>query len=439
MECWEDCDSGTCNGCLLREAERLKKVKNQTKIKIGDLTRKIHNADDEKTVVDISTLDKTGALFCQVRDKVIQYIQPGSYFYREVIKIERIQNLNLELAFMQAKVKSLNDYTVELLYGTEASGSSGIPKKGFRMPSEDADNQFGRGLYFADNNSYEVRELYSRGPNKMFLCNVLVGRYDILTKDNPDLCDDLLRKRGFDSVFAKNSNEFVIYDTRRALPTFIIHLAADEINVVDRIVKEQEKSITGVDRRRFKTNAKMCNVNHVFDIQLRIVESHFWEALNDLPSKSKWNSITLDSVDFVYNRKLADRFKGTLAAFKAAGINPNEVLGYYAVDDRAKVEAILKINLNDRQNLADGPGFYFHARPDLSEDHVSSMILFRLLPGREYTGQDLDKHLLLPRDDNDNDEASVREFDSKIVDGDVIIIDNPDQFVPFGVLNFHKN
>ena len=64
----------------------------------------------------------------------------------------------------------------ELFHGTSVDGVKGICENGFRLPEWSDDNMFGQGAYFATDSSKSAQELYTKGSNRIMLCEVLLGK-----------------------------------------------------------------------------------------------------------------------------------------------------------------------------------------------------------------------------------------------------------------------
>ena len=97
---------------------------------------------------------------------------------------------------------------------------------------------YGQGIYFATDSSKSAREIYTKGSNKLLLCNVLIGKSLKLNKSDNQMCYKKLRKLGYDSVFAPRdtvgtggvqNDEFVIFDPRQAVVRYIIHFQKSSI------------------------------------------------------------------------------------------------------------------------------------------------------------------------------------------------------------------
>jgi hypothetical protein len=99
-----------------------------------------------------------------------------------------------------------------------------LPKSGKQM--------FGCGLYFASDSSKSAQTIYTKGSNMLLLCDVLLGRSKTVENARPDMTADKLRRRKYDSLFAKRGtkstggvvyDEFVVYDRYQAIPRYVIH------------------------------------------------------------------------------------------------------------------------------------------------------------------------------------------------------------------------
>lgn len=106
-----------------------------------------------------------------------------------------------------------------------------------------------------------------------------------------------------------------------------------------------------------------------------------------------------------------------------------EVLAFHGTSSSV-VDSILKSNLLLKlaKRQAHGQGNYFSEFPDTSMAYGDALILFRVLPGKEFTGHD----------------QTWSGFDSKKVGGnvegfgDMLIVKDSAQFVPYAVYHFKK-
>ena len=140
-------------------------------------------------------------------------------------------------------------------------------------------------------------------------------------------------------------------------------------------------------------------------------------------SKQAGVKYKIKSINIVYNRVLEDTFTAKKQEFKQFRIKDDEIFAFHgtAIEN---VDNILKENLQLRyaRRQAYGPGNYFSEFPDISLGYGQGLILFRVLPGVEYSGSSLD----IPAGSN-----------SKKVNGDpegfgaMLIIKDSAQFLPF--------
>ena len=231
--CGKDCEAATCKLCAMkREAE-----KNAAHAAIKKMIEKCKNKIKEKAgfkLIEIKKDGPTAAEFTSVSDKVTKYVNPVHNWYPDITKIELIQNPHLELKFEEAKLKCFGTHTDLKFHGTGDEGIKHIPEKGFRLPQAkpgDKSPMFGYGIYFATDSSKSAQTMYTKGTNKLLLCEVLVGKAKKVDRADYTLTKEKLKQEGFDSVFAPRgtqstggvlNDEFVVYDPDQALPRYII-------------------------------------------------------------------------------------------------------------------------------------------------------------------------------------------------------------------------
>ncbi|MCO5614713.1 hypothetical protein L7F22_068997 [Adiantum nelumboides] len=124
----------------------------------------------------------------QVKDRTEKFIQQTHSILPVVTKIEKVTNRRLQLRFLQAQ-RNLRD------------------------------------------SSKSAQQLYTKGSNKLLLCEVLIGRPWSLTSARPDLDYMTVRQKNNDSVFSVRNNkalggtkydEYVIYNPDQALPKYVV-------------------------------------------------------------------------------------------------------------------------------------------------------------------------------------------------------------------------
>ena len=167
----------------------------------------------------------TKAEFTEVCDKVIKFVQPMHNWAPRVTRIFKVTNLKLEEKFERARAKAFGRHVEKKFHGTDDAGIEGITKNGFRLPTKPG--MYGAGIYFATDSSKSAQRIYTKGSNKLLLCDVILGRsYEARVAKNY-LNLKWLRDRQYDSVFAPRgtkrtggveNDEFVVFDPDQAFP-----------------------------------------------------------------------------------------------------------------------------------------------------------------------------------------------------------------------------
>lgn len=90
---------------------------------------------------------------------------------------------------------------------------------------------FGQGIYFATDSSKSGQDIYTKGSQKLLLCDVLIGKCKMVTSADQSLCRETLQREHFDSVYAIRdskstggvlNDEYVIFDPRQAIVRLVI-------------------------------------------------------------------------------------------------------------------------------------------------------------------------------------------------------------------------
>ena len=195
----------------------------------------------ESLEFELIELDKDKCLveYTDVQDRVLNYIKPTHNWKPTIAKIEKISNPSLEKKFNLAKKRCTEKYTAQKFHGTGKGGIENIPREGFKIPPYSPGKQpmFGYGIYFATDSSKSAQKIYTKGTNKLLLCDVLLGNAKTVLKADHSLTLAKIRAEGFDSVLAPRDSkstggvlydEFVIYDPDQALPRYIIHFESSQ-------------------------------------------------------------------------------------------------------------------------------------------------------------------------------------------------------------------
>ena len=175
---------------------------------IKKLEERAANSNDEMSIVKLNKNGGSSAEYQEIEDFVMKNIVPMHNWWPTVIEIEKVTNWKVEKKYEEAKLKmkSMTMYAARKFHGTSNEGVIGITENGFRLPSPSIDNMYGAGIYFATDSSKSARPIYTKGSNKLLVCEVLLGKtLDVKGADkNLDLRE--LRRKGCDSVYAPRNS-----------------------------------------------------------------------------------------------------------------------------------------------------------------------------------------------------------------------------------------
>jgi hypothetical protein len=143
----------------------------------------------------------------------------------------------------------------------------------------------------------------------------------------------------------------------------------------------------------------------------------------------------ITSIDIVINKDLEGKFEATKRSFKLEGIPDKEILAYHGTDP-ANTDSILKDNLQlvyAKRQLY-GRGSYFSEFPSVSLRYGKGLLLCRILPGNEFVDSSNANipegyHSKKVRPQQNNSGAGAANLS-----GEMIIIENSDQILPFFVI-----
>ena len=300
---------------------------------------------------------------------------------------------------------------------------------------------YGRGIYFATNSSKSAQEIYTKQSNTLLLCKVLLGKEMRQEKANNYLDYKTLRKKGFDSVFAPRNtkdkggvanDEFVVFNSSQILPLYIIYFDNfSNSQIVKTMQSSNMSNQQGFSKKNIKPSRKVDTTNPE-DIEFRMVESHFLRMIRRHPNAQIKG---IDSIDFVFNQNLQKKFDDKQSEFKKKKIQHDYVLAYHGTQP-GNIDSILKSNLNIKKREAHGPGYYFSEFPDVSLGYGTGLIVFKVLNGKEYVGSNYNDHV----GPNAKFQSKKVPSSSTIANnaqgyGDMLIVENNEQFVPYCVLN----
>ncbi|MCO5551811.1 hypothetical protein L7F22_005313 [Adiantum nelumboides] len=381
--CGEECGSKPCKTCAeiekikaQREKEQLmERIKEKMSIIDSEIKRLKHEPDEGPCFRTLHPENETAPEYHMVKDRTEKFIQPTHNIIPVVQKIEKVTNAKLQLRFRQAQ-KDLRDIlqpTQLLFHGTDDEGVKGVTTHGFRLPSPDKKNMFGPGCYFATDSSNSAQMLYTKGSNKLLLCEVLIGKAWSLKSARPDLNHKIVRKE-YDSVFSLRDSqhsggtkfdEYVIYNTNQALPKYVIHYRNMDCHALT-VHTLQVKANLPFERRVLDASTSSYRGDTTDEMHFRFAEAQFLRM-----SASKRQRVI--KVEYIWNQVLYDRYQNVKQKFSAQNKPDDEILVFHGTIpesiDKIVVEGF-KVGGTDgveiRSGAAYGHGVYTAANPDTS-------------------------------------------------------------------------
>ena len=418
--CGESCDAGDCRRCEQEREIQVQKMKARARQRIKQLEDRIREEGSGPRFDDVPP---SSPEYMKVFDKVMKYIVPMHNWSPHITKIEKITNHKLEQEYQKFKTEAFGEFEDEKFHGTGKEGIEGIPKTGFRIGSEAG--MYGKGVYFATDSSKSSQLIYTKGSNKLLLCKVLLGKEKKLLKADKTYDKAKICRERCDSVFAPRdtkssggvaNDEFVIFDTRQAVPIYVIHYT----NGTGGGVSLPATVPTGGFSKVNMTPTRAVNIADPNEVLYRLYESNFYRHQGLGP---------IQSMDLVSNPKLEAAFNKKKTEFKTKKI-PNKVIFAYHGTSFSVIDTIIRSNfdMSFARRQAHGPGNYFSEFPNTALGYASGarrLIFCKILPGKEYKGSD----------------NSWPGFDSKLVTpnqqdvSQMVIIQNKDQILPIAVIN----
>ena len=443
--CGDDCDQGNCQQCQGIHKKKLSEFRKAAKKRVRQLEAKLTKKDIPTFIVEeIHRTEPTAAEYMKVQDQVTKFIQPCHNWFPAITKIEKVTNLVLEKKFEEAKSRAFGSYIDTKFHGTSDEGVKGITENGFRLPDENPANgkrgMFGQGIYFATDSSKSAQKIYTKGSSKLLLCQVILGKSKVVREADNTLNKKKLKDQKFDSIYAPRGNavqndEFIIFDPDQALPEYVIHFS-DSNNPLPSFPKTPTSTPFAVTKMKA---SRMVNFHDPYEMYYSFAESHFRRMASTKSGifSLKSEDAEITSIDIVINKDLEGKFEATKRCFKHEGIPDNEILAYHGTDP-ANIDSILKDNLQlvHAKRQVYGRGNYFSEFPSVSLRYGKGLLLCRILPGNEFV--DSTPNINIPegynskkvRPQQDNPVASVSNLS-----GEMIIIENSDQILPFFVIH----
>ncbi|CAB3999613.1 partial [Paramuricea clavata] len=448
--CGDDCEKGDCEHCQAVYQTKMDEIHKAAKERFYELEEKIRKKEIPLFSRDeLCSKGPTAAEYQKVNDQVMKFIQPCHRWFPTITKIEKITNLELEKKFEEAKYRAFGDYIDTKFHGTSNDGLEDIIRNGFSMPKAIPQppkkrGMYGQGIYFATDSSKSARDIYTKGSQKLLLCQVILGKSMTVEKADNSLNKKTLNANKCDSVYAPRgtdvmNDEFVIFARHQALPKYIIHFSDSKLVPPSPSVHTQQSFTV----KKMKAS-RSVNFRDPFEMYYHFAESHFRRMAAMSKAPLPLQQPTISSIDIVINKDLEGKFEATKQNFKSQGIPDKEILAYHGTE-KAKINSILESNLqlSYAKRQAYGKGNYFSEFPSVSLSYGDGLLLCRILPGKEFvdaSGSNIpagynSKKVLLDVQYASTTGATAATAAAANVSGEMIIIENSDQILPFFVIH----
>ncbi|GLJ15080.1 hypothetical protein SUGI_0246490 [Cryptomeria japonica] len=400
LKCFENCEAKSCSTCIEIQrinAEKAKQLEaQQVKMKLLEIKAEIKKLEEssdgpERLVIDISPTGDSAADYFQVMDRTEKFTQPGHDVVLVVTRIQKVFNPKVQINFLRAQ-QDLFEPTGSsqlLFHGTDNAGVEGITQNGFRLPEANRRNMFGRGCYFATDSTKSAQNMYTKGSNKLLLCEVLLGHTWTVQEDHPEMDRDQIRRKGYDSLFSKRGgkgtggtlyDEYVIYNPHQAIPRYIVHYK----NQHDPQALQAHNFQNNITRIAYEPSLTF-NGDSPGEYHFRQAESQFYRMSSRRNQKVR-------KVELIFNKILQESYDTAKQELMKNNSKVLEMFVFHGTDKSA-IEKIVqegfKIGgkgVSVRNGAVYGTGVYTALDPDISVDYSrgSGMMLLSLaLVGQE--------------------------------------------------------
>lgn len=412
--CGKECLPESCSICRkLREEEAKKRREAE------DLKRKEYLAIVDKKIqqiketpiefsvhrYDLSGDGDTAAEFYNIMDRVIKYIQPGHNWFPHIKRIEKLNNISLELNYLLVQKKLFDPTYSELkFHGTNRTAIENIIATGFILP-KGGKHMYGKGIYFASDSSKSAQNIYTKGSQMLLVCEVLLGRSMTVESAAQAMTLKTLTDKKYDSLFAKRNtkmqggvlyDEFVIFRPEQAIPRYIVHYEATDYRSEDvstQLHKQLKTDLTQENSIQCYSIAptRAMNDDDTLQLHFRIAESQFLRLARRLGQ----TNMEVICVDFYKNPTLIEKFEAMQEKMKATYPDQEEskhILAFHGTEIK-NIESIVTENFDIKKLSSSsgdsgwyGAGIYFSEFPDISFQYGSmgKLLLCKVLPGKTF-------------------------------------------------------
>ncbi|KAH9314167.1 hypothetical protein KI387_022794, partial [Taxus chinensis] len=405
LMCFQKCEKNECGDCqeiakvqaALEKEQAILQIKMKKKELEEDIKRLKMHKRQRLIIRELSEEGDTAAEYLQVIDRTERFIQPSHGICPIVTKIEKVSNLDMEIRFLEAQKDLINPNGSRqlLFHGTNDNAIKSIIDKGFKLPPKTKENMFGQGCYFATDSTKSAQQMYTKGSNKLLLCEVNLGNTWTVQQPCKDMDLEKIRKKGYDSLFSKRNgnatggtvyDEFVIYDVKQAIVRYIVHykkIGLDSKSLNPQTMQLQQQNLVRVP---YEPSASFTGYNDS-ECHFRLAESQFFRM-------SKRTEHKVVKVELILNIALTKSYEKAKQKFIEDSKPVEEMLVFHGTDRNA-IEKIVEEGFRIggegipvRNGRAYGSGVYTASDPSISIPYAKglNMLLLSLaLIGKEGT------------------------------------------------------
>ena len=429
--CSEDCEKGECQVCEKIERKRFRKAAKRNIKKIREDL--FHKRRQQNLVLKEIDNEVNPAEYRKIECQFMTYFRPIQDLLPKILKIEKVNNPALERNFEKAKIRSLGTFVDDMFYECDDNKIEQITKNGFPLQENPT-----IGIQFFTQLAKGGNKQETQSQKKILLCKVLIGKslkVDSKTKINMDQTGI----RPYDSVYLRESNSgntetCMIFSWNHLFPKYVIHYECVLIPTLTALpdLKATQGQITKIS----VVPSRNQNVSDPSQAHFMKAEAIFYR-LQKMQKMygGKSSTLQIKSVDFVvYSNDfpLKVKFEEKKNELEKGNFT-EEILAFHGTDT-SNVENILSTNLDPHRSpkhgLRYGKGCYFSEFPDFSRNYGNGLILFRVLPGKEFEDETTDETWFKKGYHSKKVRANEERY------AEQIIIQDQSQFLPYCVYHF---
>ena len=376
-KCFEHAIKNICQDCeKIREADVKKQREEEEKQRQANkekVDEQIKNIQAEARLrngveyVELLKADGTLQRYLQVEDHVKEYVQPGNNWYPQVTKIEEVKNAELEIRFLKASTELFDrePETVKKFYGTDNEGVDRITKTGFRLPENPG--KYGAGIYLVTDSSKNGQDIYTKGSNKLIMCDVLLGSPMFVNKTTPPMDANGLKRIGYDSLHAPRDkkgaggvlyDEYVVFNPDQLFPRYIISFTISKFQP-PAVIPVAQSYAAG---KKTIQSKRGTDINDPLESHFAFVESRFLRMLN----RSGGGKHEITHIEFYINSQLEQNFNAKKLEMEqkyGKAAESEAIYGFHGTKSNNIVDNIMNNNFIPSRSGKFGAGVYFSEQP----------------------------------------------------------------------------